>query len=75
WFFNRLLGRQKPSHCISERAFRKTGNEQRRADFQMRLLARAPCILELNAKTYKFHVYPLCIYTHNTKKPLNPLTF
>ncbi len=41
----------------------------------MRLLARAPCILELNAKTYKFHVYPLYIYTHNTKKPLNPLTF
>lgn len=27
-----------------------------------------------NAKSYKIHLSPLSIYTHNTKKALNPLT-
>ena len=73
--FQQTVGTARAVPLHLEGAFRKTGNEQRQADFQMRLPAQAPCILELNAKTYKFHVYPLCIYTHNTKKPLNPLTF
>ena len=41
--FQQTVGTAKAVPLHLERAFRKTGNEQRQADFQMRLPARAPC--------------------------------